>query len=181
LWVFLTGGTVCSHMHTLVPRSRIFLPWKWRRHVPLKRRFTQHLHGTTSQKTAFFTVTAVKTSDLTKWMLLKHGGILVSIILRNQTRAAKGISENKPGDRRKLEWSRLRCPEDEQNDLRELNMKRWSQKGKQCCDGGEVTWRPVKTRSKQLLWNEEIVLAQFQKTDSLWYCTAMAVLVRITD
>jgi hypothetical protein len=33
--------------------------------VPPKRRYTQDLHGATSQKTAFFTVTAVKTSDLT--------------------------------------------------------------------------------------------------------------------
>jgi hypothetical protein len=30
------------------------------------RRFTHDLHGTTSQKTAFFIVTAVKTSNLTK-------------------------------------------------------------------------------------------------------------------
>jgi hypothetical protein len=34
--------------------------------VPLKRRLTPHLHGATSQKTAFFTVTAMKTSNLTK-------------------------------------------------------------------------------------------------------------------
>jgi hypothetical protein len=46
---------VCSHLLTLVPRSRIFLPWRWR----------QDLHCATSQKTAFFIVTAVKTSDLT--------------------------------------------------------------------------------------------------------------------
>jgi hypothetical protein len=26
---------------TLVPRSRIFLPWRWRRYVPTKRRFTR--------------------------------------------------------------------------------------------------------------------------------------------
>jgi hypothetical protein len=31
---------------------------------PPKRRFIQDLHGATSQKTAFFIVTAVKTSDL---------------------------------------------------------------------------------------------------------------------
>jgi hypothetical protein len=52
-----------SHLLTLVPRSRIFIPWRWRRLVPPKRRFTQHLHGATSQKTAFFIVTAVKTSN----------------------------------------------------------------------------------------------------------------------
>jgi hypothetical protein len=53
----------CSHLLTLVPRSRIFLPWRWRRYVPTKRRFTQDLHGATSQKTAFFIVTTVKTSN----------------------------------------------------------------------------------------------------------------------
>jgi hypothetical protein len=32
------------------PRSRIFLPWRWRRYVPPKRRFIpQHLYGATSQ------------------------------------------------------------------------------------------------------------------------------------
>jgi hypothetical protein len=48
----------------LVPCSRIFQPWRWRRYVPPKRRFTQDPHGATSQKTAFFIVTAVKTSNL---------------------------------------------------------------------------------------------------------------------
>jgi hypothetical protein len=33
---------------------RLHLPWRRRRYVPLKRRFTQDLHGATSQKTAFF-------------------------------------------------------------------------------------------------------------------------------
>jgi hypothetical protein len=45
---------VCSHLLTLVPRSRIFLPWRCRGYVPPKRRFTQDLHGLTSQKTEFF-------------------------------------------------------------------------------------------------------------------------------
>jgi hypothetical protein len=60
---FCTGGCeewtwgTCS-------RSRIFLPWIWRRYVPPKRRFTQDLHGATSQKTAFFIVTSVKTPNL---------------------------------------------------------------------------------------------------------------------
>jgi hypothetical protein len=35
---------VCSHLLTLVARSRTFLPWKWRRYVLPKRRFTQDLH-----------------------------------------------------------------------------------------------------------------------------------------
>jgi hypothetical protein len=55
---------LCCYLLTLVPRSRIFLPWRWRRYVTLKRRFiSQDLHGATSQKTAFFIVTAVKTSN----------------------------------------------------------------------------------------------------------------------
>jgi hypothetical protein len=44
-----------------IPRSQIFLPWRWRRYVPPTRRLTQYLHSTTSQKTTFFIVTVVKT------------------------------------------------------------------------------------------------------------------------
>jgi hypothetical protein len=40
-----TRSTVCSHLLTLVPRSRIFLPWKLRRYFPPKRRFTQDLQS----------------------------------------------------------------------------------------------------------------------------------------
>jgi hypothetical protein len=36
-----------------------------RRNIPLKRRFLKEPHGVTSQKTPFFIVTAVKTSNLT--------------------------------------------------------------------------------------------------------------------
>jgi hypothetical protein len=50
----LNYWTAWSHLLTLVPRSRIFLPWRWRGYVPPKRRFRQELHGVTSQKTAFF-------------------------------------------------------------------------------------------------------------------------------
>jgi hypothetical protein len=53
-WVFATGGSVCSHLLTLVPRSRIFLSWRWRLYFPPKHRFTQDLHGATSQKRACF-------------------------------------------------------------------------------------------------------------------------------
>jgi hypothetical protein len=54
----------------MVPRSRIFLPWRWWWYVPPKRRFiSQDLHGATSQKTAFFIVTDVQTSNLTKYLL----------------------------------------------------------------------------------------------------------------
>jgi hypothetical protein len=53
-WLSLTGGSVCSHLLTLVHRSRIYLPWRWRRYVPPKRRITQDLHSATSQKTTSF-------------------------------------------------------------------------------------------------------------------------------
>jgi hypothetical protein len=43
----LHGATVSSHLLTLVLRSRIFLPCRWRRCVPPKRRFTQDLRGAT--------------------------------------------------------------------------------------------------------------------------------------
>jgi hypothetical protein len=56
--------------------QRFLSPWWWRSKVPPKRRFLQEAHGVTSQKTAFFIVTAVKTSNLTKC------GIIVS---RNST------------------------------------------------------------------------------------------------
>jgi hypothetical protein len=69
----LAGGyqaQSASHLLTLVPRSRIFLTWRWRRHVPPKRRFTRDLHGAISQKSAFFIITTVKTSNPTSWTSL---------------------------------------------------------------------------------------------------------------
>jgi hypothetical protein len=39
---------------------------------PPKHRFTQYLHGATSQKTAFFIVTAVKPPNLTEYQLFIH-------------------------------------------------------------------------------------------------------------
>jgi hypothetical protein len=54
IWTPYKKNAASCHLLTLVPRSRIFLPWRWRRSVPPKRRFTQELHGATSQKTAFF-------------------------------------------------------------------------------------------------------------------------------
>jgi hypothetical protein len=53
-WDVAQCRSCVSHLLTLVPRSLIFLPWRWRRYVPPKRRFTQYLYGATSQKTAFF-------------------------------------------------------------------------------------------------------------------------------
>jgi hypothetical protein len=66
------GGTYCPH-----PRSRIFLPWGWRRYVPPKRRFTPDPHGATSWKTAFFIVTAVKTSNLMNCCILDSRTLLI--------------------------------------------------------------------------------------------------------
>jgi hypothetical protein len=67
-----------SHLFTLVPRSQIFLSWRWSRHVPPKRRFSQDLHGATSQKTTFFVLTAVVTSSPT---CVFHAHISCHIIL----------------------------------------------------------------------------------------------------
>jgi hypothetical protein len=49
-WLLSTGSSVCSHLLTLVPHSRICLPWRWRRYVPPKCLFTQELRGAISQK-----------------------------------------------------------------------------------------------------------------------------------
>jgi hypothetical protein len=58
-WGYVAGcfqlvAQSASHLLMLVPCSRIFLPWRWRRHVPPKHWFTQDLHGATFQKAAFF-------------------------------------------------------------------------------------------------------------------------------
>jgi hypothetical protein len=59
-----------------------FLPRCWRRYVLPKHRFLQEPHGVTSQKTAFFIVTAVKSSNLTNWKDLDVGrNIIVQWIL----------------------------------------------------------------------------------------------------
>jgi hypothetical protein len=52
-------------------RGFFFLPWRWSRYVPPKRLLTQDLHSATSQKTIFFIVTAVKTSNLTHMCTFK--------------------------------------------------------------------------------------------------------------
>jgi hypothetical protein len=49
-------SAVCSYLLTLVPSTRIFLPWRRRRYIPPNRRSTQDLHDATSQKTEFFIV-----------------------------------------------------------------------------------------------------------------------------
>jgi hypothetical protein len=56
LYHWLSCRRQCQYVRHLHHRSRIFLPWRWRRYVPPKRRLTQELHGATSQKTAFFII-----------------------------------------------------------------------------------------------------------------------------
>jgi hypothetical protein len=46
--VTMKNAADCCHLLTLGPGSRIFLPWRWTRYVPRKRRFTEDLHGATS-------------------------------------------------------------------------------------------------------------------------------------
>jgi hypothetical protein len=48
----------------VVPISPILFTLMIERYVPPKRRFLKELHSVTSQKTAFFAVTAVKTPNL---------------------------------------------------------------------------------------------------------------------
>jgi hypothetical protein len=71
---YLTGGSVCSHLLMLVHRSRIFLPWRWKRYIPPKRRLTQDLHIATSQKTTFLIAVSVYL-QVTCWQpTLRTGG-----------------------------------------------------------------------------------------------------------
>jgi hypothetical protein len=51
---------------------RFLSPWWWRRYVPPICRFLQEPHCVTSQKTAFFTVTAVKTWNLARITLFNN-------------------------------------------------------------------------------------------------------------
>jgi hypothetical protein len=66
-----TSLAVTSSRRTLQRNTMLFLvsrflsPCWWRRYVHPKRRFLQEPHGLTSQKTTFFIVTALKTSNLT--------------------------------------------------------------------------------------------------------------------
>jgi hypothetical protein len=58
------GGTCRLHLLTLVPRSRICLPLRWRRYAPPKRRSTHDLHSATTQKTTFFKLQNVVRYDV---------------------------------------------------------------------------------------------------------------------
>jgi uncharacterized protein YpmB len=59
-----------------IGRERDWAIWEIRYDYP-KRRFTQKLHGATSHKTAFFIVTDVKTSYLTRLFII----IIIIIII----------------------------------------------------------------------------------------------------
>jgi hypothetical protein len=60
------GGTYRLHLQG---RREIIRNSAREASVPPKRRLTPFLHGAASQKTAFFIVTAVKTSNLTKYRM----------------------------------------------------------------------------------------------------------------
>jgi hypothetical protein len=60
----LAGTINRSKLLTLLGRW-FFSHWWWRRYVPPKSRFLQEPPGVTSQKAAFFIVTAVQNSNLT--------------------------------------------------------------------------------------------------------------------
>jgi hypothetical protein len=71
-------GTSCIHLLTLVPRSRIFLPWRWRRYFLPKRRFTQDLHGATSQNMTLFKLKVVYHFLINTYLHIKDGSELLA-------------------------------------------------------------------------------------------------------
>jgi hypothetical protein len=110
---------VTRNTRTLRINTKLFLahqfllPWWWRRYVPPKHRFLQESHGVTSQKTAFFIVTAVKTSNLTSLNFLnsKSGPSDSQVIVNRYTDCASPASytkkkERKPDHQRKR-WGAL--------------------------------------------------------------------------
>jgi hypothetical protein len=62
-WYFFAAYVSCWLPLTFLIH-RFLLPWWRRRYVPPKRRFIQEPRAVTSQKTPFFIVTAVKTSNI---------------------------------------------------------------------------------------------------------------------
>jgi hypothetical protein len=74
-----TAIAIATHQSTLRSNTMwaLFLdrwslsPWWWRRHVPPKRRFIQEPRCATSQKTAFFILTAMKTSNLASYFVFE--------------------------------------------------------------------------------------------------------------
>jgi hypothetical protein len=65
-WDVAQSAATCSRW--FLARG-FFLPWRWMRYFPPKRLLTQDLQVATSQKTAFFIVTAVKASNPTRTYL----------------------------------------------------------------------------------------------------------------
>jgi hypothetical protein len=69
------GGTYGLHLQCIKIRERGTSVNRWlQRYFTPKRRFTQVLHGATSQKTAFFIVTATNTSILQYSLSLLYAG-----------------------------------------------------------------------------------------------------------
>jgi hypothetical protein len=73
-----TTQAATSNRHTLRRNTKVLFlvhrflsPWWRRRQVPPQRRYLQEPQGVTSQKTPFFIVTAVKTSNLTSIRLVE--------------------------------------------------------------------------------------------------------------
>jgi hypothetical protein len=65
MYLNMPPGTCLSTWCTLVSCSAYFLPWRWKRCVPPKRRLTYGLHGSIPQRMATFITTAVRTSNPT--------------------------------------------------------------------------------------------------------------------
>jgi hypothetical protein len=102
IWGFQSGdyeecrllGRGSSHLATVVLCSRIFLPWRWRRYVPPKRRLTPELHSATSQKTTFFTVFTCYNFVERKWKIVHFGwrvSICVSACIEYNSRVTRWI------------------------------------------------------------------------------------------
>jgi hypothetical protein len=99
------GGTHHLHLRDRKMRERgtsvsrwlrIFLPWRWRWCVPPNCQFTQELNGVTSQKMAFFIVTAMKISNLTIYTVFN----LWRYKCHNSLVTEQGLSE-------KLDWFKV--------------------------------------------------------------------------
>jgi hypothetical protein len=69
-----------------VPHLQILLPWRWKRYNPPKRRFTQELHSTTTQKMSFFHLFTIQRAPITlvsKVIINKHNNDLVTGMLHS--------------------------------------------------------------------------------------------------
>jgi hypothetical protein len=89
---FFAAYVGCQLQLVLFLVHRFLSPWWRRRQVPPTRRFLQEPHGVTTQKTSFFIVTAVKTSNLTDFHDVSHSSF--PIPQANSMRV--GVSWNVP-------------------------------------------------------------------------------------